>query len=93
MKIVTHELKTWPKYFNDVWYGRKKFELRKNDRDFKVGDELWLREYEPITGTYSDYSVYADITYIFEDTQWLQPGIVVLAFTVTRRNKEVRGAS
>lgn len=44
---VIHELKSWPKYFADVWSGKKLFELRKNDRNFKVGDCLWLRKFEP----------------------------------------------
>ncbi len=40
MKI--HELKLDTKYFNDVKSGKKNFEIRKNDRDFKVGDILNL---------------------------------------------------
>jgi len=39
-----HELKTWSAYFNEVLMGRKTFEVRKNDRDFKVGDILTLVE-------------------------------------------------
>ena len=44
---MTHELKTWPEFFIETRGGRKKFELRKNDRDFKVGDELLLKEWDP----------------------------------------------
>lgn len=33
-----HYLKLQEKYWNDVMSGMKGFELRKNDRDFKVGD-------------------------------------------------------
>lgn len=39
-----HELKTDPEPFDAVWEGEKTFELRKNDRDFQVNDELFLRE-------------------------------------------------
>lgn len=35
-----------PKYFRAQAKGRK-FEIRRNDRNFNVGDELWLREYDP----------------------------------------------
>lgn len=44
MKI--HELKISPKYFEDVKANKKHFELRKDDRDFKVGDLITLREYD-----------------------------------------------
>lgn len=44
MKI--HELKIIPKYFEDVKANKKNFELRKDDRDFKVGDFITLREYD-----------------------------------------------
>ncbi|MGY3710727.1 DUF3850 domain-containing protein [Lactococcus lactis subsp. lactis] len=37
-----HELKLDIKYFDDVKSGKKKFEIRKNDRDFQVGDTLRL---------------------------------------------------
>lgn len=39
-------LKIKPEYFQAVIDGRKPFEIRKNDRNFKVGDEIYLDEYE-----------------------------------------------
>lgn len=42
-----HELKCWPAFFDDVASGKKTFEVRQNDRDYKVGDVLFLREFEP----------------------------------------------
>lgn len=45
--MKTHELKTWPQYFSPMVTGAKKFELRKNDRGFQIGDLLILREYSP----------------------------------------------
>lgn len=41
---MKHELKLVQPFFNDVFTGKKKFEIRKNDRDFKIGDELILKE-------------------------------------------------
>lgn len=41
-----HELKILPKYFNEVASINKQFELRKDDRDYKVGDYILLKEYE-----------------------------------------------
>lgn len=40
----THGLKTDPDVFDAVWNGLKTFEIRFNDRDFKVGDWLNLHE-------------------------------------------------
>ncbi len=45
--MPTHHLKTWPVSFEDMLAGRKTFEVRRNDRDFAVGDELCLMEYAP----------------------------------------------
>ena len=62
-----HELKTHPKYLQRVASGQKPFEIRKNDRDFQVGDRVILKEYDPEVGwpDHGDYSiVVADIIYI-----------------------------
>lgn len=47
-----HKLKTINPYFSEVYLGLKTFELRKNDRDFKVGDWLTLQEYFAQTDSY-----------------------------------------
>ena len=43
----THKLKILPSEFGPVVSGTKPFEFRKNDRDFAVGDELVLQEWDP----------------------------------------------
>ncbi|EAE5185442.1 DUF3850 domain-containing protein [Listeria monocytogenes] len=42
--MKTHELKILSKYFWDILEGKKTFEIRKNDRDYQVGDYLILKE-------------------------------------------------
>lgn len=44
---MIHELKIWPGFFEAVSSGDKTFEVRNNDRDFRQGDALVLREYAP----------------------------------------------
>ena len=61
-----HELKTWPVYFEALWDERKRFEIRKNDRDYREGDELLLREYDPERGEYSGREIEAKVTYVLQ---------------------------
>lgn len=44
---TTHELKIWPDFFQAVLNGKMKFQLRRNDRDYQVGDQLLLKEWNP----------------------------------------------
>lgn len=62
----THELKIFPRWFDDVKSGKKRFELRKADRDYEVGDFLCLREFE--NGKYTGREVTVMITYILKGT-------------------------
>lgn len=64
MNLKAHELKTWPEYFEAILDGRKRFEIRKNDRGFEVGDHLILMEYDPTESKYSDREIYCEVDYI-----------------------------
>lgn len=59
-----HYLKTWPKYFDAVARGEKNFEVRRNDRDYQVGDTLILQRYDPKTGDYTGAEIDKRVTYI-----------------------------
>ena len=61
---MTHELKILPQWFADVNSGKKDFEIRRNDRDFKIGDLLRLKEYE--RGKYTGKEVIRKIKYIYK---------------------------
>ena len=64
MKPKIHDLKTWPGVFNATLSGRKTAEYRFNDRNFKCGDYLNLREYQPESETYTGESLLVEITHI-----------------------------
>jgi hypothetical protein len=44
MSTKVHLLKTDPVTFVQSWIGVKKYEIRKNDRDYQIGDQLELKE-------------------------------------------------
>ena len=60
---MIHELKILPEYYNAVKSGKKKFELRKDDRGFAEGDSLRLHKWTP-NGGYTGETIITDITYI-----------------------------
>lgn len=62
---MTHELKCWEPYFTAVADGQKPFEIRRNDRHFRVGDHLRLMSYSSVTDTFTGAEVTCEITYIF----------------------------
>lgn len=82
---MIHDLKTWPEPFAAVARGDKKHEIRRDDRDFKVGDYLHLREYDPETGAYTGRHLWRKIAYKTEGGTWSIPeGICVLSIEVER---------
>ncbi|MFX1236323.1 MAG: ASCH/PUA domain-containing protein [Promethearchaeota archaeon] len=59
-----HKLKIWPEFFNAVLDGTKKFEIRKNDRNFQVGDKIILKEWNPSAEKFTGRSLAKWINFI-----------------------------
>ena len=74
--MTIHELKILAKYFKAQKDGIKNFEIRKNDRDYKVGDDLVLLEYNPESKKKTGKLMVVKITYITDYKQ--KDGYVVL---------------
>ena len=74
-----HVLKIWPEYFGDLLGYRKRAEVRKIDRPFKVGDRLVLREWNPDTKQYSGRFYFAKITDLLKLDQYGAQGYVMLS--------------
>lgn len=78
--MTTHEVKTWREVFQDVWDHRKTFEVRRDDRDYKVGDLLIQREYDKDGRTWTGRRVRGRITYKLAGGQFgIEPGFCVLS--------------
>lgn len=59
-----HHLKILPEYFIEVIKGTKTFELRQNDRDYKIGDKIMLHEITPNNDQDTGYYCSVEILYI-----------------------------
>lgn len=66
MEKKTHKLKTWAPYFQDIIDGKKPFNIRPNDRNFEVGDNIihteWNTEEQKETGR----QCWTTITYVLK---------------------------
>lgn len=73
-----HELKILPRHFKSILDGTKNFELIKNDRDYKVDDDLILQEYAH--GMCTNRKAYRKITYILQGGEYgLDKDYVILS--------------
>lgn len=75
---ITHELKIYPEFFSAVCTGVKRAELRKNDRDYRVGDTLHLLETPRGSCHRTGEFINATITHIADVGEWM-PGYVLLS--------------
>jgi hypothetical protein len=78
---ITHELKTWHIYFQAIWDGLRLFEYRKNDRDYRVGDILWLREFDISNNKYTGREIKRKVLYVFDDPGFVQEGWVIISIS------------
>lgn len=79
-----HELKTWPEWYEPSLTDLKPYELRKLDRDYKVGDILHLREYQPpksgFPGYYTGRELKRRVTHILTGGKFgLEEGFGILS--------------
>jgi hypothetical protein len=82
--MKTHYLKTWPEPFAAVKDGLKPFEIRRNDRDFQVGDILVLQEWRPATEEYTGDSLSRRVEFILAEPKFgIKDGFVVMAISCT----------
>jgi hypothetical protein len=77
---VVHELKTLAHYFNDVESRKKNFEVRLNDRDYQVGDILYLRErsFQNPGWDYTGRTCTRIVKYILDEPQYVKENYIIM---------------
>lgn len=80
---VMHSLKIAPEFFKAVKDGSKNFEIRKNDRDYCVGDTLLLCEYDSLYMRHTGEGLLFEITYMTSYAQ--KAGYVVLGIKEVKK--------
>lgn len=94
---MIHQLKIESKYFEQIHEGVKKFEVRKNDRDFHVGDFLGLNEITEHkcnsegeckeTGRF----ILVRVTNVFDHPDYVKQGYVIMSIEACDIAKVVNG--
>lgn len=77
-----HFLKIAPEYFSPLANGIKLFEIRKSDRDFKIGDLVMLEEFNLKEKKYTGRAVCVTIMYVLTHEDFplgIKPGFCVMS--------------
>jgi hypothetical protein len=81
---LIHELKLSCEFFVPVLNETKRFEIRKDDRGYKVDDVLRLMEYDRFVCQYTGREVHANVRYILDKAIGLDVGYVVMSIEVVK---------
>ena len=75
---MKHDLKILPEYYKEQKLGKKTFEIRKDDRDYNVGDILNLEEFDG--KKYTGNKRKRVVTYIMDGGNYgLEKGFVIMS--------------
>ncbi len=74
-----HVLKIWPSFYQSTRAGLKTFEIRENDRDFRVDDILVLQEYDPIIKEYTGEMGSFVVTYMLQGCFGLSDDMCIMS--------------
>lgn len=82
-----HEVKVLPQFVKPIVTGRKQFEIRYNDRDYRVGDKLILKEWDEEKSEFTGVIIDCSITYLLKGGQYgIEPRYVVLGIKLLGTN-------
>lgn len=79
-EVNEHELKITKDNFDAIVKGQKTFELRRNDRNYEVGDILLLRDWDDNLKEFSGLSYRVRVMYILKDVPelGLHPDYIIM---------------
>lgn len=83
---MIHSVKVNPEYFDDLLMQEKRFEVRKNDRNYKEGDYIALNEWVEENKKYTGRALLFKITYILEDKQYCKENYAILGLKACNIN-------
>jgi hypothetical protein len=85
--MVAHDIKCIQPFFNYCCSGKKTFDLRKNDRNFKEGDTLILREFDEKTCYHTGRMKAFDITFVLNDEfEGIEKGYCIMSIKMMMPN-------
>lgn len=79
---MTHNIKIVSRYYEAVLRKDKKFEIRKDDRGYQVGDTVILEEWDDEKEQYSGRWQQVEISYVLRDCPeyGLMPGFCIFGW-------------
>jgi hypothetical protein len=94
--VTIHKVKSWNYLFQAAKSGAKKHDFRDaTERDYKIGDQLLLQEFNPATGQYTGEELLVNITYKTDrqtpcalSSNGLAQNMVVLSIEIAEANNE-----
>lgn len=75
METQLHFLRTYQNVYLEMELGAKLFDIRKNDRDFRVGDYLYLKETREIDDKYTGNEMIFSVSYILAACSYASYGL------------------
>lgn len=70
-----HKLKTWPIFYNACVSGAKTFDIRRNDRDYQIGDLLKFVEFDPVNKRETGNTAWFKVVYLISGAEHKHIGI------------------
>lgn len=81
--VKTHCLKTWTPLYNDIVnpdpLKRKTLEIRKDDRNFEVGDVLILQDFDAQEDMFTGRECWRLVTHCLREKPWVPDGYVAMS--------------